>query len=213
MFRTRYEIRATSHGFTLIELLVAMVITGIVLSAVATLAFALGSAHNITSDISSKQAQIRFASLRINELIRHCKLICYTGSADTALWKADENNDGKINISELVYIEYGTSRNHLQLCEFPSSDNSAINPGAIAAFATNWWTAYSSSVNYTKLLPQCSNVQLGFDVLPPQSKFVNISFDIVESNVSHRYEINATLRGYAKNLLSSDGLSIVSDDD
>ena len=205
---TRYK-----KGFTLVELLVALMVTSIVLTAVATLAFALGSAYDTSDDTSQKQAQVRFATLRITELIRHCKLICSATGTDLAIWRADDNDDGHVNISELVYIEWGSSGEHLQLCGFASSNNSAINLDSIKAFSTDWWLAYSSDVSYTRLIPQCSDVQFGFDVAPPQSRFVSISFDLDENGIVHRYQIGAGLRSWAGNLLSSDGTSIVDDDD
>ncbi|MHC4659403.1 MAG: prepilin-type N-terminal cleavage/methylation domain-containing protein [Planctomycetota bacterium] len=201
------------RGFTLVELLVALVVTGIVFAAVATLAYAASAADDATDDTSQKQAQVRYARLRISDLIRHCKLICYAAGDDFALWRADDNDDGQININELVYVESGTSRDHLQICEFPSSDNSAINLSAIGALATNWWSAYSSEVSSVRLIPQCSNVQFSFDVLPPQSGFVSISFDLVENNVVRRYQMSAALRGWAGHLLDGSGEIVASDDD
>ena len=202
----------SKNGFTLVELLVAMVVTGIVLTAVATLAYAMSSANDATDDTSQKQAQIRFATLRISELIRHCKLICCVTSEDIAIWRADDNNDGQININELVYIETGPGQDRLQLCEFASTNNSAISISSIGAISTSWWSAYSNDVSYTKIIPQCSNVQFGFDVSPPQSRFVSISFDIVENDIVRQCQVSAALRGWAGNLLDSSG-NIVSDDD
>jgi len=204
----RYE-----SGLTLVELLVALVVTSIVLAAVATLAFALGNANEASDDTSQKQAQVRFATLRISELIRHCRLICCAADSDIAIWRADDNDDGQINISELLYIEAGSGGEHLQLYEFASSNNSPISLGSIKAFSTNWWTVYSSNVSYTRLIPQCSNVQFGFDGLPPQSRFVSISFDIIENDVAHQYQINAGLHCWAGNLLNEDGNGLVGDDD
>ena len=200
-------------GFTLVELLVALVVTGVVLGAVATLAFALSRANDATNDTGYKQTQVRYATLRVSELVRHCKLICGATADDFVLWRADDNNDVKINIGELVYIERGPGKDHLQLTEFPFSNSAVINLGAIQGRATNWWTPYCSSATFTQLIPQCSNVQFSFDVLPPRSKFVNISFDLVEGGIVHQYQISARLRGWAGNLLSADGLSIVVRDD
>ena len=130
-----------------------------------------------------------------------------------AVWKADINDDGQININELVYIECGSAKDHLQLCEFSSSDNTAINISSIGAFASNWWSAYSADDNYTSLIPQCSNVDFGFiPALPPQSKFVTISFYVVENGISRQCQINAALRGWSGNLLDESN-NIVSDDD
>ena len=203
----------TKHikGFTLVELLVALVITGIVLTAVATFAFAMGTANNATDDLSLKQAQVRFVTLRIQDLIRHSKLICFAGSDDMAIWRADDNNDGNINIGELVYIEAGPNRDHLQICEFSSSDSTAINLGSINSFANNWWSVYCSDADYIQVIPECSNVQFSFDVLPPQSGFASITFDISENNIVRQCQITSKVRGPAVNLLYEG--DITSDDD
>ena len=199
----RYE-----KGFTLVELLVALIVTGIVLAAVATLAFAVGAANDETDDTSQKQAQVRYATLRISELIRHCKLICGTPNGELAIWRADDNGDGQININELVYIERGTGSNYLRLCVFPSSDSSLVNLSDIETLSTD-----NYSVTYVPLVPQCSNVQFNFDIATPDSRFVSISFDILENNIIRHYQINGTLRGWAGNLLNDTGDSLVSDDD
>jgi len=200
---TRYK-----KGFTLVELLVALVVTGIVLAAVATLAFAMGAANDVADDSSQKQAQVRCATLRISELIRHCKLICGTPGGDLAVWRADDNGDGQVNINELVYIERGTGRDYLRLCEFPSSDTSLVNLSDIDTLSTSDYV-----VTYVSLVPQCSNVEFGFDVAPPNSRFVNIVFDVLENDIVHQYQISAVLRGWAGNLLDGSGNNIVSDDD
>ena len=202
------------NGLTLVELVVALIVTSIVVTAVVTLAYALDTANDFADDMSLKQAQIRFAALRVSDLIRHCKLVCYASVDELAVWTADVNADGKINIGELTYIEAGALQDHLRLCEFDSSDSTAIKPSWIGPFATNWWSAYSGS-NYTTMIPECSNVQFGFDVFPAlptlASRLVSISYDVVENGITRQCQINATLRGRAGNLL--DGGSIVSDDD
>ncbi|MHC4440580.1 MAG: PilW family protein, partial [Planctomycetota bacterium] len=109
-------------GFALIELLIAMIVTSIVATAVVTLAYALDIANDVTDDTSKKQTQIRFATIRISELIRHSRLVCYAGSDDLAVWRADDDKNNQISISELVYIECGAAQDHLRLCEFSSSD-------------------------------------------------------------------------------------------
>ncbi len=210
-----YELR-TKRGFTLVELLVALMVTSIVLAAVATLAYSLGAINDSSGDTAVKQAQIRFATLRISELIRQCRLICGLPGGDLAIWRADDNNNSQINLNELVYIERGAGRNYLRICGISSVDNPVIVLGSIDTLASQWWLAYSGSISYTPLIPQCSNVEFIFDepALPPtQRKFVSISFDIVEEGSSRRYQVNAALRCRAGNLLDSSGTAIVSDDD
>jgi hypothetical protein len=202
-----------TKGLALIELVIAMIVTSIIVTAVVTLAYALDTASDATDDTSKMQAQIRFADIRISDLIRHSKLVCYyAGTNDLAVWRADDDNNGKISISELVYIECGSAQDHLQLCEFTSSDTTAVDISSIGAFASNWWLTYNAVINYTSLIPECSNVQFGFDVLPPESEFVTISFKIIENGIERQCQINATLRGWAGNLLDGSG-NIVGDDD
>ena len=175
------------RGFTLIELLVALIVSSIILAAVATLAFAMSSVKDATDDTSSKQAQIRFATLRISELIRQCRLIYDISGSDIAIWKSDNDSNNEIDSNETVYIETGQDADYIQLRE----------PG----------------IDPVVLIPQCSNVQFALDVQPLSSRFLSISFDVVENNVAHHYQMNNVLRCWAGNLLSTDGQSIVSDDD
>jgi prepilin-type N-terminal cleavage/methylation domain-containing protein len=195
-------------GFTLVELLVALVVSSLILAAVATLAFALGTANDASDDTSLKQAQVRFATLRIAELIRHCRLICGTPGNDLAVWRADDNGDGRININELVYIERGTEKIYLRLCEFPSSDTSVVSLSDIETLAPD-----SYSVTRVILIPECSNVEFQLDVAPPRSQFVTISFDLAENNTTRHYQICTGLRSWAGNLLNDTADGLVSDDD
>ena len=178
-------------GFTLVELLVALIVVSIIFTAVATLAYTLGSVNDAANDIAEKQAQVRYASLRISELIRHCKLICGAAGNAITIWKADDDGDNVIDTNERVqvYVEAGESGDYIQLRE--------------------------PNISPVVLISQCSNVQFRFDEpsLPPMKrKFVSISFDLVENGVAHQYQISAALRGWAGNLLDESG-NIVNDDD
>jgi len=199
-------------GFTLVELLVAMVITSILLTSVATLSFALGSASEATNDTSMKQAQIRLTTLRIRDIIKHSNLVCWGSNEDIALWVNDNNNDRKININELVYIVCGSGRDCLQICSF--SGDTEIELSSIREYSTCWWSEMIEDTECIYLLPECSNVSFKYDVNPPQAKFVNISFEIEQKNVNRQYDINTALLGRADNLIDcDDDCMIISDDD
>ncbi len=200
-----------SKGFTLAELLVAMMVTSIILAAVATLAFAMGSVKDSTDDTSSKQAQLRYATLRLNDLIRDCKLVCAAAGGDVAIWKADENGDKKINASELVYIEAGAGRNYIQLLEFTCADEIALSN--IQGGSTKPTLLASGNYRQISLVPNCSNVQFSFVSAPPLSKFMSISFNVVENGASCQRQISGNLRGWSGNLLNSSATAIVNDDD
>ncbi len=176
------------NGFTLVELLMALMVASIILAAAATLAYTLGAVNETTNDMAKKQAQVRFTSVRISELIRHCKLICGATANSITIWRADDNGNGVIGSNEQVTIE--TVDGKLQIRD--------------------------GGADPVVLIPQCSNVQFRFDdsTLPVMKrKFVSISFDIVENGATRRYEISAALSGWAGNLLNAAGTAIVSDDD
>ncbi len=200
-------------GFTLVELLVALMVTSIILAAVATLAYALGAANDTTNDRAEEQAQVRYTSIRISELIRHCKLICGTADNDLAIWRADDNGNGEINPTELVYLESGVNRNYLRLLEFPSAASWPIPLSNILGGTTKPSLIILCDERRTILVPECNNVEFQFDVLPPHLRFVSISFDLVENDVAHNYQVSAALRGWAGHLLNEAGDAIVSDDD
>lgn len=202
------RLRHKLDGFTFVELLVALIVASIILAAAATLAHTLGAVNDATNDMAEKQAQVRFATLRISELIRHCKLVCAAPGNDLAIWRADDSNNGQININELVYIEKGADSNCLRLCMFPSSDTTSVNLSDIETLASS-----SYSVTNVLLIPQCNNVEFQFDVSPPNSKLVTISFDLVENGVTRQYQISAALRSWAGNLLNEAGDAVASDDD
>jgi len=200
-------------AFTLVELLVTLVVTSILLLAVATLAFAMSSATRVSDDTTSKEAQLRQARLRIGELIRNCKLICAAPGNDLVVWRADPNNDGEINVCELVYIERGDSLNTLQLCEFSPAEGDIVTLASLRLATTKDLLVSAYAETHVSLIPACQNVQFHLDAAPPFTQRVVLSFRLVENGTPHPYEVNVALRGWAGNLLNEAGDAVVSDDD
>lgn len=203
--------RFSRGGFTLAELLVAMVITGIILGSAVGMAYAMGNANDSSDDARLKQAQVRYATLRICDLIRQCKLVCSSHSSDIAVWRADDNRDGKMNAGEVVYLDKGEGSNYLRINEISSPSILGLQIGQIAAVTTPWWVAMNGSMESTMLIPQCSNVQFILDAAAPYTKCVTILFDMTEEGVVRHYQISETLRCWAGNMLN--GGNIVSSDD
>jgi prepilin-type N-terminal cleavage/methylation domain-containing protein len=208
MKTTRYR-----KAFTLAELLVTLVVTSIILLAVTTLAFAMSSATRASDDTVLKEAQLRQARLRIGELIRNCKLICAAPGNDLAVWRADSNNDGGINVCELVYIERGDGLNVLRLCEFSPADGDVVTLESLALATTKELLVSQHTETYASLIPVCENVQFHLDATPPFTRRVNVSFGLRENGVAHSHEVNVALRGWGGNLLSADGTTLAGDDD
>jgi len=205
MRNTKYE-----SGFTLAELLMALIVTGIILGAVATLAYALGTANDAADDTTWKQAQVRYATLRISELIRHCRLVFDETSEGLGVWRADDNGDGQINADEVVYVTKGPGGDCLQFIEFSDESNPTYS---VLGTIIQALLSSGFSEEYTTLIPECSNVQFVTDVLPPQSRSVSIFFDLEESGVTHSYQIKTTLRAWAGHLLDGSGELVSVDDD
>jgi prepilin-type N-terminal cleavage/methylation domain-containing protein len=206
------------EGFTLIELLIALIVTSIVLTAVATLAYALGAANDATDDRVEKQAQVRYITLRISELIRHCKLICDVQSDELAVWKSDDDGDGEIDIRELVYVETKPLNKSIQFAEFlppPMHEDRVVQLSEIRDHTIRPWLTGNCDTIYTVWIQECNNVQFHLDDVPPQTKLVGISFDLLENGIERNYQMNTALRSWAGNLLSSNDSSaeIVAGDD
>jgi type II secretory pathway pseudopilin PulG len=215
-------------AFTLIELLVGLLITSIVLSAVATLAFALSVASRDAEDTSRVQTQVRHATLQIGELIRTSQLVCAAPGTDLVLWRADDQQNDRIDVNEIVYVEYDDASDSLKLWEFQVEDS----PTVLAALGlpetqpvltilaqpqtkTALLQAYAAGnqVRRTTLLDTCSDVTFTADHNPPYTRWLAISVELTDNGGVHPYEIEMTLRASATHLLSSDGSTLVSDDD
>lgn len=166
MFKIRNK-----KGFTLVELLVGLMVTGIVLTAAATLAYAMGTANDASDDTSRKQAQMRYATVRISELIKYSKRVHSASESEIVLWRADDDpNDGTVNDTEKVYIKAVPAVNGYTQLQLRYGDNNPV-----------------------VLIPQCRNVEF-VHWEPPDTKLVSISFELEENNVWHKYQISATLR-------------------
>jgi len=197
---TSDERRITSRGFTLIELLVGLMVTSVILTAVAALAFAMGAANDTSRDTIEQQARLRYVTVRVGEILRYCKLVCGDPNDDLAVWVDDDNENELIDANELVYLVTGAGRDHLQLVEFsvlPAWFLSQTLAGQINYLKTsacrddlilNW------SDPAIELIPVCSNAMFRLDAVPPATEFVNMQFEMTEKGTTTKYEINAALR-------------------
>jgi len=208
--------KKTCSGFTLVELLVALMVSSIVLGAVASLTFAVGNAYDASEDVSTKQTQIRFAMLRISELIRQSDVVVisdYNGDITLAIWQGDSNGNGKINANELVYIEPGSGNDRISIVEYPPEAEAWEIP---LDLVRKGYAKYYMDNNFDEqrinVLPQCSNVSFYPSTINENNDYVSIRFDVDEGGQQKHYEISATIRGKADHLLSG-GEIVTGDDD
>ncbi len=200
------------RAFTLVELMVGLMVTSIILSAVATLAFAMSSASTAGGDSALGQAQLRNATVRLSELIGNCKMICAAPGTDLVVWARDDNGDGKINVNELVYIERGADRNYLELRVFRSGTLTRTIT-QLAATGTKSQLLNTFSKTDVWLIPACSDVQFAPDVAPPRTKVLVVSFLLMENGVYQRHEIVTRLRCRSDYLLNDSNEIVTGDDD
>jgi prepilin-type N-terminal cleavage/methylation domain-containing protein len=204
------QMKHTRRGLTLVELLVGLMVGSIILGAVATLAYAMNAANRSSEEISRTQAEVRYATLRISELIRYAKLVASGGDNDLAIWRADDNGDNQINPSELVYIEAGAGRNYIKLLDFPSAPDANVPLSSLkdGSAKSSLVGSYGRRI---EMVPQCSNVVFYRATIDENSSSVGVGFDVREGSAQRHYEIIASLRCRADNLL--DGSGIVTNDD
>jgi prepilin-type N-terminal cleavage/methylation domain-containing protein len=204
-------------GFTVVEILVALMVSSIILGAVASLAYALGRVSDESDDLSHKQAHLRYTTTRVSQLIRYSKLVCASSADYIALWRSDDYNgtaNDKINPTEILYMQTGTDSNYIDLLEFDATGSAAQQEIIIQDIQTGTaksWLFANCTPEYTRVVSQCTNLSFMTDMTAPDSGLVNISFAVNEGGVSQTYQISAALRGRAANLLYYGVL--VSDDD
>lgn len=110
----RYLKSPSRHrGMTLVELTVGMAISSIVLTALASITYAVAYNWRRSEPISA-QAAGNMAATRLRSILRECELtgavipgdIGLNTAASLLLWRSDSNADGKIQLSELLLLDY-----------------------------------------------------------------------------------------------------------
>jgi hypothetical protein len=205
--------RSVRTGFTVAELLVAMVVTSVVLLAVTTLAFAMGSASRAAEDVEAAQAEIRAATVRLMDLIHDGRMICAAQGDDVVVWKSDDNADGLINLNELVYLERDTVHGTLRMCQFSDPANPVVAFSSLSLAATKATLKAGYASTDVILIRSCSGIQFACDQAPPLARRLVISFDQAEDQTTHHYQIDAAVLGSAACLLNAGGTDLVTDDD
>ena len=110
------QLRRSHAGFTLVELMIGLVVTALVMAALAGLTTAVaqgwkqGDTTQATTNVTTQ------AHLRVKRYLRAARLLgaCETGALDNTacaqaailFWKGDANSDNQIQFSELALLEY-----------------------------------------------------------------------------------------------------------
>ncbi len=206
-----------NSGFTLVELLISLTMSAVILTAVATFAYAVGTANDASGQRKQQQVQMRFATLKISELIRSSRLICGVSGNDICLWRSDDNGDGRINISEMICIESVDYGSGIRLVEFSSHTmygDMVLELSGTINGSTKSWLKDNCEPSYALLVSGCDGVWFSTDLSPPSSRLASIQFRFLADDTNAKYQISAALRGRAGNLLNSSGEIVsIGDDD
>ena len=92
-------------GFTLTELMLAICIMSVIGLAVATVASGLSNAYGITDTLEDSIQSARSALMNLESTIRKSKLVLAKSSSGVALWTGDANEDGEVNLDEIVLVQ------------------------------------------------------------------------------------------------------------
>jgi type II secretory pathway pseudopilin PulG len=104
MRRSRVFDRAIK-AFTLTELMLAICIMSVIGLAVATVASGLSNAYGMTDTLEDSIQSGRSAMMNMEAAIRKSKLVLARSASGIALWMGDANDDGKVNIDEIVLVQ------------------------------------------------------------------------------------------------------------
>jgi prepilin-type N-terminal cleavage/methylation domain-containing protein len=212
-------------GFTLIEVLVAMTVMSIILAAVATLASAMSNADRETSNMGIQQAQIRYTTMRLTELIRNASLIVPVNDPRVGfcVW-TDTDQDGRADGTELVYVEIDialASAEELALADGTQYKTTGQSGIEMLEFLTEGLTFTISEIEdatarstgtfrSTSVIPECYNAEVFID---NDRKFISMKFTVNENGRDIQYQMSGTRRCSAGHVLDSSGELIYPDTD
>ncbi|WP_428939948.1 PulJ/GspJ family protein [Fontivita pretiosa] len=122
------------HGFTFVELCLGLVITSLVMSALAAFALAMSSAWKQAEQTQSATVIANQVSAVLQDQIRQARLLgawragSINGSGENAavmLWKEAAGGDGIIQDTELSLIEFDPTGHRLLI--YPAGQGSGLN--------------------------------------------------------------------------------------
>lgn len=211
MLIKRSHCRSYRKGFTLAECVLSLMVVGIILTAAATLAFAMNSAERVTDKMGESQAYIRYATMRVSELIRGSNMVFATSYLHDgiAIW-TDDDYDGRIDSAELVYVEYDAANDELGIVTYPES-NGAVAVNDVGSGSVRANLNSGGAGNYTGIVFNCTAAS--FPAGNPVGDLVSIQLTVEEDGVSKQYQIAVRRIVSMKYLLDGSGELRDEDDD
>jgi prepilin-type N-terminal cleavage/methylation domain-containing protein len=185
------------RGFTLTELLIAIMITGIILSAVASLTYAVSRlwAHNGASDQVGHH--LDSAAGQVSSAVRGCRVVLHEGASRVGLWGGDLDADGEIDVRELVLIGYQPARQRLVRIQWDASPATAeVSPDAFVG-ADGWSQvvdAHEAVKKEAVLAEDVTACSFTLDKPPPETRRMTVELTIVQGGYSRTSRFTASVR-------------------
>ncbi|HOI56527.1 MAG TPA: prepilin-type N-terminal cleavage/methylation domain-containing protein, partial [Phycisphaerae bacterium] len=124
--------RVRRGGFTLVELMLAMMVSGMILSAVAGLAWALGTYNGQGEAVAELAIQGRFASTLLARDLRAARVATVSDGGALVLWMGDTYANDLLDIEEIVVYRYQALPQQVERCSFVGGYGvTYINPDGI----------------------------------------------------------------------------------
>lgn len=209
------RIRYNRNGFTLTECVLSLMVVGIVLVAAAALSFAMHSADRVTDDMGESQAYVRYATMRISELIGKSNMVFSTSylRGGICVW-TDNDGDKQIDPLELVYVEYDAANNEIDMVSFSKLTAEVVGGFTVAqargSYARQFLENYATA-RYTDIVFDCTAAS--FPVSNPVGELVNILFIVEEDGISKVYQVTSRRIVSMDYLLDASGELKSGDDD
>lgn len=221
-----------TRAFTLLEVLIATTVMTVILAAVAALASAMSNADRETKNMSEQQAQIRYTTMRVSELIRNASLIIPVNDPRIGfcVW-TDSDEDGRADGIELVYIEIdialasateqalaegtlyqSTGQSGIEILEFLTQGDT-FTISQIEDATARGTCLGSGTSRFTTIIPECSDAEVFID---NDRKFISMKFTVNENGRDIQYQLSGTRRcsaEYAFDLIDEELIYSDTDDD
>jgi len=199
--------RHRQGGFTLIELVMGLLISGIILLAVATLSMAIRKGQEVTDQMTANQGMVRSLSVRMPELVRNSLAVWMADDGDLVIWTNDANANRQVETSELTYLMINSAGKKIEQMTCTGLDT----PVTIAEILDGSAESAIKSSAFEQIIPVvkgCTNMQF----LMQGYKYVILQFQLTEETGSRDYQICARVRGDATPWIQG-GTLVAADDD
>lgn len=175
-----------NRGFTLPQLLIALTITTMIGLAAGGVSMALSSAYEYGEDYHRSIQYSRAVMRRMHSVVSGSRLITAAGTTSMALWVSDANDNGVINITELLLVKYDSSGDQVSEYRivFPSYWPDELKNVLNFQVSLNWCTSITNVTNYltgwyysqeTVLADEISGFSVSPSASGPMSKMVEFT--------------------------------------